>query len=66
MSWNPTVVGLALDVVGFILVFAFGGFEFGRSVLLLEDSKSKNVFKFLGAFLIIVGFGLQIVGAIGA
>ena len=66
MSWNPTVVGLALDVVGFILVFAFGGFEFGRSALLLEDSKSKNVFKFLGAFLIIVGFGLQIVGAIGA
>lgn len=59
------MVGLIFDIVGFKLVFAFGGFDVGRSGLDLEDSKPKTPFKWLGAFLVITGFALQICGAIG-
>jgi len=64
VTFNPTVFGLILDIVGFTMVFAFGGFEFGRSVLLLESSKSYPGLKWTGAVLVIAGFVFQIIGAV--
>ena len=67
MSWNPTVFGLALDVVGFILVFQFGGFDFGTNRLVWKDqSKFVKPLRILGAILVISGFAFQIFGATGA
>ena len=65
MSWNPTVVGLWMDVVGFLIVFRYGGFSVGRVSIVAEDNKDMKRLKLLGAALIIAGFGLQIVGATG-
>jgi len=65
MNWNPTVVGLAMDMVGFLIVFTFGGFDFGRVSIVAESSKTNNFMKLAGGGLIILGFGLQIVGATG-
>lgn len=67
MSWNPTVVGLALDILGFGLVFLFGGFTFGQSGLLLENDQSEKTkpLRILGAILVITGFVFQIFGATG-
>lgn len=64
MFSEPIVLGLILDVIGFILVFFFGGFHFGRSAFLFEDDRSKEVMplKILGAILVIVGFVPQIYG----
>ena len=56
MTFNPTVVGLGLDIVGFILVFAFGGFELGRATILMESSKSYPRLKWLGAIMVVAGF----------
>ncbi len=55
--------GLAMDMVGFLLVFSYGGFDIGRISIVAESSKSHKTLKLLGAGLIILGFGLQIVGA---
>lgn len=68
---NPTyftVTGLALDMVGFFLVFILGGFEVGRAGLLLQSDKSHKIkpLKFIGAAMVVIGFGLQIVGALYA
>jgi len=65
MNWNPIVFGLALDIVGFLLIFFFGGFEVGRSGLTLENDKSHKTkpLKIIGAVMVIVGFGLQLWGA---
>lgn len=67
MSWNPTVVGLALDILGFVLVFSFGGFTFGQSGLLLENDQSGKTkpLRIFGAILVITGFVFQIYGAAG-
>ena len=65
MYWNPTAIGLFLDILGFLLVFAFGGFNVGIVNLVAEQSKSHIFVKLLGALLVIVGFTLQIFGAIG-
>ena len=62
--WNPTAVGLAFDIVGFLLVFAYGGFNVGVMNWVGEESKSHPVIKLLGATLVVVGFSLQIFGAI--
>lgn len=61
---NIIVIGLAFDLVGFLMVFAFGGFEFGSSKILKEDDKSKitKPFKIIGAILVILGFLLQMIG----
>ena len=65
MYWNPTVIGLALDIVGFFLVFVFGGFEVGRALFRLEQDKSKKMkpFKIIGAIMVIAGFCFQMYGA---
>ena len=67
MSWNLTMLGLALDVLGFSLIFLFGGFTFGQSGLLLENDQSGKTrpLRILGAILVIIGFVLQFFGAIG-
>lgn len=66
MDWNPTVIGLALDIGGFILVFAFGGFEVGRAGFLLESDTSAKMkpFKIIGAIMVVAGFGFQMIGAL--
>jgi uncharacterized membrane protein len=60
-----TISGLIFDVVGFLLVFIFGGFEIGRSGLLLENDNSEKMkpLKILGSILVILGFVFQLVGA---
>ena len=66
MNWNPTIVGLTLDMIGFLLVFVFGGFEVGRSALLLEEDNSHKMkpLKVIGGIMVIAGFRLQIYGAL--
>ena len=51
------------DIIGFVLVFAFGGFNIGVVNIVAEQSKSYVFLKFLGASLVTVGFALQICGA---
>ena len=66
MQYNLIVIGLAFDLIGFLIIFLFGGFAFGRSVLLLENDKSDKFkcFKYLGAILVVLGFSLQLIGTI--
>ena len=61
------MIELALDILGFGLVFLFGGFTFGRSALLLENDQSEKTrpLRILGAILVITGFVFQIFGATG-
>lgn len=67
MYWNPTVIGLILDIVGFIMVFAFGGFDVGSHRALWKDqSKLVKPIQILGAILVITGFAFQIWGAGGS
>lgn len=54
---------LGLDVIGFAIVFAFGGFTFGESHLLLEDSRDLSWLRWLGAALVLLGFVLQMLRA---
>lgn len=64
MYLNPTVIGLALDILGFFLVFVFGGFEVGSANLKLQIDKSKKMkpFKIIGAIMVITGFCFQMYG----
>jgi len=66
MSDSFTAIGLALDIIGFCLVFFFGGFDLGRAALLLEQDKSHKMkpLKILGAILVIIGFSLQLAGVL--
>lgn len=63
MQCNLIVIGLVFDILGFLMVFAFGGFNVGRSALLSEESKKMTLFKIIGAILVILGFLLQLIGA---
>jgi len=66
MAWNLTATGLIFDIIGFVLIFALGGFQFGTSGLLLENDKS-HITKWPrigGAILVVAGFALQLAGAI--
>ena len=62
VSWNPTITGLFMDVLGFLLIFALGGLGI-TGVHGFAESNTRKYLKYLGAFLIVVGFALQIVGA---
>ena len=66
MKQYATIIGLSLDIIGFILVFFLGGFEVGRSALLLESDTTHKwkPLKWIGAVLVILGFAFQIWGAI--
>lgn len=57
-------VGLALDIVGFIVIFIYGGFQFGVSAY-MEDEYSWYVLplRFLGSLMVLIGFLFQIIGA---
>jgi hypothetical protein len=56
--------GLVLDIVGFLMVFNYGGFEKGRAALLLEeDTAHKYVtHRIVGAVMVVAGFMLQGIG----
>ncbi len=56
MQCNLMVIGLAFDLLGFLLVFAFGDFTVGRSFILNEADESKKTkpFKIIGAILVIL------------
>ena len=56
--------GLLLDGIGFILVFTYGGFSYGRSVLLSEDSREYPAMKWVGAIMVVLGFFLQFIASI--
>jgi len=64
MNW--TVIGLCLDVVGFLLVFWFGGFEVGSSPMSFEDDTSDKwkPVRIIGMVCVILGFAFQIVGSL--
>ena len=51
-----------MDVAGFLLIFALGGLGI-TGVHGFAESNTRKYLKYLGAFLIIVGFALQIYGA---
>lgn len=56
-------IGLLLDIVGFVIVFFFGGFSFGIDFIVTgKPSPYVLPCKVIGFILIIVGFILQIFG----
>lgn len=61
---NHSQIGLILDVVGFIVIFIFGGFQFGVSQYVGDEHKFYVLpLRVIGSLLVIVGFVLQIIGA---
>ena len=64
--WNLVAIGLGLDIVGFTVLFIFGGFSVGQSGLLLESDRSNETkpVRIIGAILVIAGFVFQLVGAL--
>ena len=66
MNFNLTVIGLSLDIIGFMIIFFIGGFELGSAGILQESDKSHKtkLFKIIGAILIILGFVLQLCGSL--
>lgn len=65
MQWTLTAIGLVLDIIGFVLVFIFGGFDMSSKGLAYaaEHWTSKPI-KYFGAFLVITGFCLQLYGTL--
>lgn len=64
MDLSLTQIGLLCDVVGFIIIFFFGGFQFGiDTVTLGKSSWYVMPARIIGSVLIIGGFILQIFGA---
>ena len=59
-----TTLGLIFDIIGFLLVFIYGGFNLGESVMAYQDSKDHPYLKIFGGFLVILGFSLQICGSL--
>lgn len=61
---NITNTELIMDLIGFLIIFIFGGFESGRSALLTESDKTRKnkCYKFIGATMVILGFVFQIIG----
>ena len=51
-----------MDVAGFLLICLLGGLGI-TGVHGFAERKTRTNLKYLGAFLIVVGFALQIVGA---
>ncbi len=61
-----TQIGLLIDVIGFVVIFLFGGFSFGIDIVVLQDSEWwVLVCKIVGGSLVVLGFVLQIIGAAG-
>ena len=65
MTFNPTITGLIIDVVGFILIFAAGGLGQTDVHGFAEDDWKKNARR-VGAYLVVIGFAFQIYGASGS
>lgn len=61
---NLSQSGLLLDIAGFIVIFIFGGFQFGISQYVGDEHKWYVLpLRIIGFLLVIVGFVLQIIGA---
>lgn len=62
---NITQCGLLLDIVGFVIIFVFGGFQFGVGAY-VSDNYSWYVLpmRIIGSVLVLAGFVLQIYGAL--
>lgn len=57
-------IGLIFDIVGFIIILIFGGFQFGLSVYTADEYKPHVLpLRIIGSLLVIVGFAFQIFGA---
>ena len=57
-------IGLLLDIVGFVIVFIFGGFQFGVSFYISEEHSWYVLpARCVGALLVIIGFSLQFIGS---
>lgn len=64
LDFNITQLGLSLDILGFVIIFFFGGFSFGLEIVTLnKESWVVLTAKILGSVLVICGFMLQIIGA---
>jgi len=64
MDINWTVAGLVLDILGFLIVFQYGGFNFGEVTWSDKGGTPYPHLKSLGAIFIVLGFVLQILGAL--
>ncbi len=63
---NFSAIGLVLDIIGFAILFIYGGFDIGKPPALLigGNTPDKKGLKILGATLVIIGFCLQFYGSI--
>ncbi len=63
MIWTPTAIGLILDIIGFTIVLTVGGFDVGsNNITWSQEQLLSKPLKYIGAFLIILGFSLQLYG----
>jgi len=57
-------VGLLLDIVGFVVIFIFGGFQVGISTYMSDEySWYALPARILGLLMIVVGFTFQFIGS---
>lgn len=57
--------GLWLDIIGFVILYIVGGFSYGSGNYVMDEPSYMNkVFRFIGFFLVILGFVLQLCGSL--
>lgn len=56
-------IGLLLDIAGFVLIFIFGGFQFGVSSYIADDYDWYVLpTRILASLMVVVGFAFQFIG----
>jgi predicted transporter len=59
-----TQIGLLLDGVGFLIVFLFGGFQYGVDSVVVGKAKLITLpAKIIGGSMVVLGFYFQYLGA---
>lgn len=63
MGISIAQLGLLLDIVGFVVIFIFGGFQFGVRVY-VSDEYGRHVLpaRIMGSLTAVAGFALQFIG----
>ena len=65
MSFTLSQWGLLLDGIGFLLVFAFGGFSIGAAEAITTSEPTKRLAyaaRIAGMVFVLAGFALQFMG----
>lgn len=61
---NLNQLGLILDILGFLLIFFFGGFTLGlREYISSSPTSWALILRLAGCLLVVMGFVFQIIGA---